>query len=350
MRGVAHIACWSACAALSVVAAPQPIAPSIPAPPPERTWIEWIDDQQAFISRHVVNTGRGMDNWLAEAFREDPPPAGRLPLDLPMREDFADEELQRASRLTLSPYVEWVDGEGVQLKPRIRLRLHLPRLQRRVALVFDNADETQSVIGDLDRSVKTGTRSDPAGQASVRYYLRDLLDFRVSVDAGLSFHPEPDPRITLRLKKQRDYERFTATLTQRIVWERGEGWGERTTLEFDQHRYRCHLRRVGLTALFSETSQGVEFGPSAAWLHCLDTRRMVGLRGAISLYTRPEFGAENYVVRAVYRQRLHRDWLYFQLESGFDFPEERDYTATPVVRATLDISFGLPHELPTGLP
>jgi len=42
----------------------------------------------------------------------------------------------------------------------------------------------------------------------------------------------------------------------------------------------------------------------------------------------------------VYRQRIHRDWLFMELLSALEFPQADDYEPNPIAAFKIEILFG----------
>ncbi len=53
----------------------------------------------------------------------------------------------------------------------------------------------------------------------------------------------------------------------------------------------------------------------------------------------PHSREANYALGAVYRQRVHRDWLFVELMSAVEFPQADDYDLNPMIGVTMEILF-----------
>jgi hypothetical protein len=134
-------------------------------------------------------------------------------------------------------------------------------------------------------------------------------------------------------------EVWTTRASQSVFWRGDDGFGERTLLEFERWM-REYFFRISTSALYSETSEGLEFAHGYAITHLVTKRRSIGLRASLSGRTEPNIVVETYQVRLPYRQRLHRDWIYLEIEPGADFPRDRDFSFTPRVDITVDLIIG----------
>lgn len=320
--------------------APPRIAPSDPAA--HRVPFSLTD----FIDRHhkrfcgqVMDFGEGMDAWLSDSFRKPEPQPANGRMDKFISDKRLEDDNQR-SRLKVSPALKLRDAAGLDFSIRVNGKLRLPRFEDRVALVLSSIDDNESVLGDLDRQQTLQKGDEGEGVASVRYYLKETLNFKASTDAGLRFRPEPDPRVTLRLRLYHHFERVTTRFTQTFFWEAQDGVGEKSQFDLDQQKPNAYLRRLSTTVLWSEASDGVEAGQSYSHYRYLSKRRVLGARVGVAGVLEPSARVENYTARLIYRQRLHRDWIFMELEPGVEFPRDRDFQATGFINLKFDIIFG----------
>ena len=300
---------------------------------------DFIDRQHAALCGRVIDFGQSMDAMLAESFRKPAPQPDNIRI-AQFVSDRRLEEDQPGSRLKLTPALKLRDAEGLDFSIRVNGKLRLPRFEDRVELVLSSIDEGESVLDDLDRRQTLSRGAEGEGTASLRYYLMETLNFKASADAGLRFRPEPDPRVSLRLRLHRDFERVTTRFTQTFFYEALDGFGEKSQFDLDLLQPHRHLRRLSTTILWSEASDGVEAGQSLALYRYLGKRRMVGSRMGVSGVLEPSARVENYTARLFYRQRIHRDWIFMEIEPGLDFPRERDFQSTGFVLLKFDLIFG----------
>jgi hypothetical protein len=315
---------------------PEPVRPSEPRR--ERPILDTLDDYHDYISSRVLGFGAGMDGWLSKRLRDpkeraDPPPAP------PVYDRNNMDEIE-ASRLILSPIVTFRDGDGLRVGMQSRGKLHLPQVSERLDLIFDSDDGESRTTPGLADVNDVGFREGPSGSAKLRLRLYDDLKFRSSVEAGLKFKPEPVPRLGVRLRLSAHRDSFTARWTQTFFWETEDGFGQRSVIDLDQGEPGRYLRRLSTSILWSEGSDGVRGGQTLQLYKYLSARRVLGVKFGVDGPLEPSAHVETYSVRALWRQRLHREWLFIEIEPGVEWPRERDYDTTPLVRVKLDIIFG----------
>lgn len=335
-------AVWLAVIAASAAGTPH-IAPSVPREPGPTNTVSLerrIDRWHGAVGSYVTGFGEGMDAFLAAPFKDRPHRRnGQLP-KLINDPSLIDET--RSSRVRVSPSTTLREGEGFGFDIGFNAKLRLPRFSDRLELLVDSQSREESVLDDLERD-RTTTRpadNDSDGVAALRYLLKETLNFRASIIAGLKFRPEPVPGIGLRLRGHHDFDGFTTRLTQSFFYETEDGFGEKTQFDIDQQERQNFLRRLTTTVLWSEASDGVAAGQSLSYYKYLTNRRVAGFRIGATGHLEPEALVENYNARLIYRQRIHREWLFVELEPGIDWPRDRDFEETPYAKLKFDIIFG----------
>jgi hypothetical protein len=329
--------CAAACAAMvSAQADAEHVAAS--APRVERSWLDAIDRLHDTACSYIVSWGEGMDGWLADRLRDPrgPRDANRPPL---VFEESQAEESE-GSRIILTPTFEAREYEGVSLGLKFRAKLSLPRVSRRVDLLFDSDIDDTDLTPNIGRAGDIGQRTPDQGSATLRLRLDDVYKFKTSLDTGLKFKPEPVPRVGLRGRLTHRSTNIAARLTQTFFWDGDEGWGERTTLDLEQSRKDRYIRRSTTSIRWSEGSDGVQGGQTLQFYKFLSRRRAVGFSIAAYGPLEPSAHVDTYSLRGSWRQRIHRDWLFVEIEPGVDWPRDRDYQEVFLIRVKFDIVIG----------
>ena len=329
-----------AMASLAAAQAPL-IEPSSPRPEVATnrpTISQRIDRKHAAISSYVIGFGEGMDAWISRPFR-DRPRTQHARVDRFLNDPRAVEDAP-ASRVKVTPTFTVRESKGVDVGVRVNGKLRLPRVADRLELIFDSEYDDAEVDNEVRREQRPQITGDQDGAAALRYYLRETLNFKASIDAGLKFKPEPVPRLSLRLRGYHHFEELTTRLGQSFFWETQDGFGTRTQFDLEQQTPQVDLRRLTTGLLWSESSDGVQASEYLSYFRFLTRRRVMGGRVGLSGHLEPHAQTDNYTARLVYRQRVHRDWLFLEIEPGLDWPRDRDFDTTPFVNVKLDIIFG----------
>ncbi|MCH8510140.1 MAG: hypothetical protein LAT83_00660 [Kiritimatiellae bacterium] len=246
-------------------------------------------------------------------------------------------------RVTPNLGVSRFDGAdpGVDFSARIRLR----NLSRRLRFYADSYDVDDDSVGHIfseryrSKVDEDRTRSTTAG---LTYMLSERVRRQISVSGGMKFRPEPVPQLRLRARWRVDLDPWEAAFAQSVFWDSRDGFGERSEIEFRRPIREVHELRFHTSFVWSEVSQGVDWGQHASLLTMLEPERHVMLRVGAVGHTEPAAVVDKYLTRISYRQPAYRDWVFWGIETGVDFPREHDYQADPMVRVKVDILLGSP--------
>lgn len=208
---------------------------------------------------------------------------------------------------------------------------------------MDSQDRDQELIDELfvDRYLSASQREPRQDtSAGLIYQISDRVSRRVSVSGGLRFRPSPTPRLRTDARFFTDLGSWRAEFGQRLFWDMEDGFGERSQLQFTRPYADTHVLSLTSSAVWSETSQGVDLAQIVSWKTDFTVRSYLFLRAGVLGYTEPQVESDQYFVRAAYRRRLSRDWLYVELETGLDFYREDDFDASPVAGIKFICLFG----------
>ncbi len=320
-----------------------PKAASAPPPalPAETNGImRTIDQSRANISEYLQQKSDDLDRYLDRTFT----PEGELPSETFIR-FMGDRRLEsddNRTRIRLSPSIEFTEGGSIDVGLKFSGKISLPRTEDRLEIIVGNLNEESDVLEDFTdtRSRERRVENEGNESAGIRIHLLDRLHYRVDADAGLDFDPAPMPKLKLRGRVSTHLADWHVDFSEQIFWEAEDGFGAKTQLEFKKRFGEPYIFRTSSAGVWSETSQGVDLGQSFSLYRHSGHHRSIGTRFGIYAHTRPSTVVDSYNLRFPYRQRLHRNWLYLEIEPGADFPRERDWAFTPLLVIKLDIYFG----------
>lgn len=295
------------------------------APASDDTAFGWTRDR---LFGMVCQTGR----WIDSGFGDEP----------------FGEAAQEISGY-FAPTVERRQGAGLEVKPRFRVRIKLPNLNRRLNLRVERDAEARVVSGEaaegerpLEQAV--AQREDTTTVSlgfEARRALDRLLEFRLGIRASGG---KPNPFV--RSRYRRDYVQDTdATwrFSQSLFYRHIDGFGETTTLEYERFLSDPWLFRWTNSGTVSQITEGLSWQTAGHLWHALGPGRALQFTLGWSGQTAAEVDLQNYGYRLTYRQALGRPWLIGEIYGGHDFP--RTLLATPRVPqaylgAKIEIHYG----------
>jgi hypothetical protein len=274
-----------------------------------------VDRAHAAVSRSVIDAGRRLDRFFSDERIEEEVPGSRIRL----RGGF---ELRR--------------GPDVDLGEDVDAKIALPRTEQRFQLLFGRV----GVRNQEDDDLLTDRERESEYLTGLRVLLRENAWLRLQADGGSKFRPVPDPFTRLRARLLYELDPWAFRLTETGFWFSRDGYGQTTRVDVDREFGERFFARATAEATVSETSDGVE------WAHRLSLQRVLSPRRAIAFDvemfgpTEPATVVEEYETSLRYRQRIWREWLFYEIEPALVFPRERGYQLRPELTFRLEIVLG----------
>jgi hypothetical protein len=300
-----------------------------------------LDRSHRYLSDRVLHLAESINNVISSTFRQE--------------EDHESEMIRRFFGNLLTAYQ--VEGSHIRVTPRLILteengneykvdfsaRLRLPDLSRRLRLYVDSYDTDYDTMEDIF-STRYRQRLDlergEGTTAGLTYFFSDHMKRDLSLSTGLKFRPEPSPKIRLRGRVRKSFDIWRAEVAQSGFWSEKDGVGERTEFTLDRPSGEIHLVRLRSSVVWSELSHGVDWGQFASYYANFSSRRSAAIKLGVHGYSHPSWITDQYLIRVAYRKRVHRDWLFLEIEPGLDFFREDDFKISPLINIKLEIVIG----------
>ena len=232
------------------------------------------------------------------------------------------EETPVGTFVRLRNAVEWDQSEGWSYGLRVRANIELPRVSDRVRLLISRDED---VSGEL-RDGPAADDGDDRTRLGLRFIAseraRSQLDFdgTVRVSSGAL-----NPRVRARYRYVQGLTDTTLLrATQTVFWERRDGFGTTSRLDYEWLPDRDQLIRWTGEGTFSEGSDGVDWRTSVIAFRQLDLR--TALRSEVGVFgrTSPSVDAEEYFVALRLRRQFARPWLFYEIQPEHAWPLDFD--------------------------
>jgi hypothetical protein len=252
--------------------------------------INWVDTSHAV----VTNRAQALTEWM-DAFLGD-------------REYNAE---QAESLLRLEMINEWDQDDGNSFRLRLRGKVQLPRVSRRLNLVFEGED------GDAVSEEERREEDRVGLQYKVREGGRSRFDATLNYSSG-------NIRPGVRYRNENNFSDLTSyRYIQRLQYDSNEEFF--TTGNFDiNHKLDADaILRWANRIVWGEDTDGVEWRTRLA----LRERRHVNSKrplvlswyGSVNGVTRPDSFVKNYRLGVVWRRQVYRDFLFAEVEPAFNY-------------------------------
>lgn len=256
----------------------------------QETEENWVDSSHAY----VTDSAQALTEWMDQFFGD---------------ETYNLEQAESLLRLQLIN--DWDSAEGYDAKPRLRGKLQLPRVSRRLDLVFsDQAQDDEDLDDDrLDDRI------------GLQYLLREGGRSRFDTTLGLTasgLKPGVRYRNQGGIIKEVSY-RFI----QRIQHESDEGVYGTTQLDINYKQNNSTVWRWSQRGIWGEKSEGVEWRSRLALRqrHLTDTERPLAVEHFLLVngVTRPDAFVRSYRLGTVFRRQVYRPYMFVEFEPSYSF-------------------------------
>jgi hypothetical protein len=248
---------------------------------------------------------------------------------------FEEEQNNSQLKLRFDGFAE--KGESIDFRPRVSARVRLPGTQKRFNFfISGNGDDP-----DLDASDPRAGEEDENSGIGLNYFVFNEVRNSLSLSGGV---------------KRRDgsYGLFVQP-RYRKLWRLGD-WDTRYTQKVAYHsktRFETESRvdferLIGQRSFFRSTARlewfeyepGFQYSLDLLLREILDEDSVLSFEFNNFFVTRPEHELDTSVLKASYRRRFWRDWMFYEIAPQLAFPSEDDYEAKPGILLRFEAVFG----------
>ncbi|MDZ4185248.1 MAG: hypothetical protein U1D97_09745 [Desulfuromonadales bacterium] len=239
-----------------------------------------------------------------------------------------------------------VDSKGdMVVLQRVTGRIVLPRLEERVSLYFSGAGEDAPQTGEEASSpyflpTIEDTRFRFGFNTALRFIFTASDYYLVQNQLGVRLFPNMEPynelSVQLRIPLGR---KFLWQPGQSLFWRESSGFGETTRYDLDYALKPGAIIRLHQEGTFSQETNGFEHLHSLSYLRQLEKERGYVLSLEARGETSPKKQMTQYLVIFVWKELVHRDWLYIETGSKLRFSEEDNFSPIPAIFFSLIADF-----------
>lgn len=246
-------------------------------------------------------------------------------------------EENQTTRLTLGAGFQHERLTGTRLISDIKLRLVLPRTQQRLQFIVD---EAMSVDTPDDEQEWVDTLRDSRPDAGLRYIVQDSTMHRVSGDVGMRLRSPVQGFGRVRWRKTLALHEWEFRAIQSVYWFTKDRWRITSEAQAGTIIHPPWFFQSVTGVSWSEIEHGVT--PSHAFVVTRSTKNERAWRWHASAKwpETPSSRTSVYQTGCTLRQRFLRDWLFIEIGTAVEFPQEYQYQTNPVLRIKLDVIFG----------
>ena len=282
-----------------------------------------VDVLHGEISRTIQGTATWMDSFFGNR-------------------RYESELNQSYVRFSYNLFLE--EDSGPLRKPDMQLRLVLPQLREKTRLEISGApkeDPGFSAIQSADTRDQVTTPDQGNVTTAVHYQVRETAQQNFTVRAGLKFH-SGGPAVVLgpRFRVLFPLDDWNLRLVEELTWYSQTGWQSRSTIDLERPLPRSLFFRATNEWFWVSHVNGYLYAINFHLGQPLSLRRALEYEWINIFQTRPVNELTEVVLRIRYRQKIWRNWLYFEVTPQCRFPRDRGFETTPGILFRFEMFLG----------
>jgi len=279
-----------------------------------------IDAQRDYVSGKFVGIATGIDRF------------------------FGDERnYQESNKSLLQMNLTRVIGYGGARNYVLsgRAKVDLPTTEKRFRVVLEtNPDKNITGEQTQGKPVLLDKVAAPESYAvAARFEKARESVWHFSTDAGLKFQSGLTPFARIRGSYSVPMYQWRLKVAESIFWFNTIGVGETTQLDFERPISEPMLFRASTNASWLRDKHNFDLRQDFSIYHTLDERTALLYQVAAIGVSEPQVQVTEYVALLLYRYRLHREWMFFELSPQLHFPKVKNFESSPQLNLRLEMLF-----------
>ncbi len=304
------------------VAASQPDAAQTVTSDSEPALLESIDEPREYLSNKIVELGKNVDHFFGDPryFQEN-------------NKSVVQVEFNQT----------YDEGGNYQNRLEGKAKFDLPASQHRFRLVLESnpAQNTQNEIRkDVTPLSKQPSNKPEQLSAALRYEKPEQDRFHYSAESGAELKFPIDPFIKTRGSYSIPFEDWHLKLAETVFWFSSIGLGETSQLDLEHQLGPPVLFRATSTATCYESPQNCDLREDLTVSHTLSDRAAIQYQISVLGVSEPKLTETNYVLQTRYRYRLHKEWVFFEINPQISFPKTDSFHLNTILFVKLEMLFG----------
>lgn len=261
-----------------------------------------------------------------------------------------DRHYQESNQSVIQLDLTRVTGYGGDRKFNLpaRANVRLPATEGRLHLLVETNPENNItdqpipglIVPTQSQTVLRNQVVAPGNVAlAARYETSEANVWHLSTDWGLKFPIPPKPFVRTRGSYSAPMGEWRLKAAQSVYWFNTLGAGETTELDLEHFLSEPVLFRATSTATWLNDTQNFDLRQDLSIYHTLNDRTALLYQASAIGVSHPAYAVTDYVVLLLYRYRLNREWLFFELSPQLHFPQVMKYQPSPTLSMRLEMLF-----------
>jgi hypothetical protein len=278
----------------------------------------WIDEMHRSASTTLLASSRWLDDFFDDRSR------------------FVDEENKSRARLKLT--TTYYEDDEFEFKPRVNIRVHLPRLSERFLLLFFASEDEKPETVRSDATIPED-RNEKEASAALQYFLKETEKYNISFTGGVSFDYLYGG---VRYRYEKDIGSWKGRFVTLLRYYTDDGWENLNTLDFDRELSEKWFLRATAQLDWFEEEDDLPLALILRLYQVLGTDKVLSYEWENHFASVEQGELTDLWLLVRYRQKFLRDWLFFEISPRVNFPKDNDREANFGLFFRIEMNFGFP--------
>jgi hypothetical protein len=295
--------------------------PAAPVQQPEL--LDSIDAPRDYLSGQLISFATGIDRFFGD-----------------------DRNFQESNKSVFQLDITKVTGYGGDRRFVLsgRAKLNLPSTEKRLHLLLET-DPEKNITSESTPSQPAlrNLVATPGSYAAAIRYEKEKADekpWRFSADTGVKFQGITiNPFARARGSYSIPLDQWRLKAAESVYWFNTIGAGETTQLDLEHFLSEQVLFRASSNATWLNDKQNFDLRQALSIYHTVNDRTALLYQASAIGVSNPQYQLTEYVAQLLYRYRLHRKWIFFELNPQLHFPKTNNFNSSFALTMRLEILF-----------
>jgi len=284
-------------------------------------FFRFLDSHQQAVSSYLRRFVIGIDNFFVDS-------------------QTIDET--SGSYLRLTTEFLWPEGAGAEFDGGISLKVRLPKTQKKLKLTFESdVDEKRNA---LDQETSESATIEDENRDNIYYTgLEGELDpinkWKIRPSIGIKLRSPLDYYVRLRANREVVFNKWLFHFNDTLFWFESSGFGNDTSMRWDRRFHDDLLIRSNSFARYTWSDDQFEFSQTFSLIQTLSKKRAITYKAGVFGLSQPSVHATDYLLSAQYRNNLHSDYLFLDIQPQIIFRRENDFKGIAELIIRLEIFY-----------
>lgn len=286
---------------------PEPLSiPTQDSVKPDAEFFDFLDPQQETISEYLRAFTTGMDHYFA---------------------NVKQEKDHTGSYLNLTLDTTWREAGDIELKPRLKFRLRLPQTQKKLKLVIESDPDEKRTTRELETN-SSSTTTDDTNKGVYTGIESDTIskrNWKIRPSLGIRIRSPIDYYVRLFINRNEDFDNWKLYLRETLYWFDSTGFGADTSMDWDLPLSETLLFRSSSFLRYTDERDQFDMSQSLNLIHQISENRNISYKAAVFADTEPAIYTTSYLLNIRYRQNLHKQYFFMEIQPSIIFERETDW-------------------------